>query len=173
MTQTHLPAPAVVRGTYDIDSQRSAVRFLAVHAFGLGKVAGTFTIRHGRITIAEEPMRSTVDVIIDAASFRTDKPKRDADVTSKRFMNVAAFAEIRFRSTALVRTADGWRVDGELTVHGVPAPVSLVLSSATTTGGGCRFTATGRVDRYAHGVTSGKGLIGRYLDVDLDIHSTA
>ena len=37
---------------------------------------------------------------------------------------------------------------------------------------GCRLRATATVDRYAAGITKGKGLIGRYLDITLDIRAT-
>jgi hypothetical protein len=38
--------------------------------------------------------------------------------------------------------------------------------------GGLRCRATTRIDRHAFGITTGRGLIGRYLDVELDILST-
>jgi polyisoprenoid-binding protein YceI len=163
---------AVRPGTYEIDPVRSAVRFTATHAFGLGPVHGTVGVRAGVLVVAEEPGRSTVTVRLDPASFRTDKPRRDADVKGGRFLDVAAYPEMTFTSTVLSRSADGWRLTGTLTVRGTPAQVVLDLDEAWVTDRGVRFTATARVDRYAF-LTTGRGLIGRYVDVAVEVWATA
>jgi polyisoprenoid-binding protein YceI len=163
----------ITPATYLIDTTRSTVQFVGTHAFGLGAVHGTFAVRDGTVVIAEAPEHSSVSVRMDPASFRTDKARRDADVTGKRFLKVAAYPEMSFASTGLAPSADGWRLTGILTVHGTPAEVLLDLADAAPTADGCRFAATTRIDRYAFGVTGGRGIVGRHLDVRIDVVATA
>jgi polyisoprenoid-binding protein YceI len=158
----------VTPGTYRIDTARSAVRFTARHGFGLGPVPGTFTVRDGTVQVDGEPRRSRVSATMDTASFRTDKPKRDTDIRGKRFLDTGRYPDMTFVSTAL----DGDTLDGELTVHGVTAPVSLTVTTPVATADGWTCRATGRIDRYAFGVTAGKGIIARYLDVEIELTAT-
>lgn len=159
---------AVAAGTYAIDPGASRVRFTATHSFGLKPVNGTMTVRDGTITLSPEAGRCAVDARIDAASFTTDSPKRDRDVTSRRFLDAANHPDLMFVSDRLVRDGDRWLLHGSLTVKGVTAPVELEVTSGGADVGGCRFRACARVDRYAHRVGP-RGVIARHLDVELDI----
>ncbi|HET6530758.1 MAG TPA: YceI family protein [Actinoplanes sp.] len=152
-------------GTYAIDPIRSEVRFTATHVFGLKPVNGTMAIRAGTVTVAAEPRRSTVSAEIDAASWATDDARRDRDVRGKHFLDVQRHPAIGFRSTRVVQGADGWQVIGELSVRGGCCEVTLTLTDI----GPDRFTATGRVDRFAAGVGGGRAIIGRHLDVTLTV----
>lgn len=163
---------AIATGTYLIDPTRSTIRFRTTHAFGLGPVTGTLAVRDGVITVAEAPAASSVRARVDAASFRTDNPRRDTDIRSKRFLNAEAFPALEFVSDAVVRGDDGWELRGRLTVRGITAPVVLKLDSGAPTADGCRFAATVRIDRYAHRVGI-RGVIARYLDAELDVVATA
>lgn len=158
----------VTPGTYRVDTARSTVGFTARHAFGLAPAPGTFTIRDGTVEVADGPSGSRVTVTMDAASFRTDKPKRDADVRGRRFLDAGRYPDMTFTGTG----PHGDTLTGELTVHGVTAPVTLALTTPTITGDGWACRATGRIDRYAFGVTAGKGVIARYLDVEVELTAT-
>jgi polyisoprenoid-binding protein YceI len=151
-------------GTYLVDAGRSSVRFTATHVFGLGPVAGTFAVRDGTIRIDDKPDRCAVSATVDSASFRTDKPKRDADIIAN-FLHSDRYPDLAFRSTGV----DGGRLHGTMTVHGRTAPVRFELAQAEPVDGGCRFLATARVDRYAFGVTRGRGIVGRYVDVTVEV----
>jgi hypothetical protein len=66
----------------------------------------------------------------------------------------------------------GLVVSGTLTAHGTAAPVTLTVTAVSSEPGTLRCRATTRIDRYAFGVTTGRGVISRYLDVELDtVHS--
>jgi polyisoprenoid-binding protein YceI len=171
---------AVAAGTYAIDATRSRIRFHATHAFGLGPVDGTFAVRDGTITVAADAAGCAVTARVDAASFTTDKARRDADVRSKRFLHTQDHPDMRFVSERLTHDGDRWLLHGTLTVRGTSAPATLELAAATTdpaatdpaaTDVGCRFHARTRIDRYAHHVGP-RGIIGRYVDVEFDIVGT-
>ena len=153
-------------GTYRLDPVHTTIRFTAYHLWGVKPVAGTFTLRSGVVVVAHDQRRSTVAAELDAAGFHTDDPRRDRDVTGRRFLDAAAHPTIAFRANA----GDGPRLDGVLTVRGTESPLVLAVGAPEPVdGGGWRCTATGRVDRFAAGLTAGRGIIHRWLDVELTV----
>jgi polyisoprenoid-binding protein YceI len=159
-------------GTYRIDPARSEARFTATHAFGLKPVHGTVAVTAGTVTVAAEPRRSTVSAEIDATTWTTEDPRRDRDIKGKRFLNVADHPTIGFRSTRVTGGA-GWQITGILSVRGGSTEVTLDLTGTTPTVDGYRLTATTTVDRFAAGVTAGRGLIGRTVQIALALCVTA
>lgn len=156
-------------GIYVIDPRRSQVRFDTRHMFGLAPVHGTFDIDRGQITMAEQVTSSSAEAVILAGSFATGNRRRDADVRSAKYLHTEAHPEIVFRSKQVEQSGDGWMLHGDLSVRGQTRPVSLAISSARGTDDGAAFEATTTIDRYAFGITSGKGMTGRHLTLTLDI----
>lgn len=170
---TTTASPALATGSYRIDPATSTIRFRTTHLLGLGPVEGTFGIRQGSVHIAQDPLRSRVEVTVDAASFHTDKARRDKDITGRRFLDAGKFPDIVFHGTEVRPDTDGgWELDGSLTVRGRFAPVSLRVTSVEATTDGLRGAATARIDRYAHGVNTGRGVVGRFLDVTFEVRAT-
>jgi polyisoprenoid-binding protein YceI len=157
-------APAIAPATYRIDPARSTVRFVSKAMFGLFRVRGTFTVREGAIVVADDITRSTVTATMDAASIDTANTRRDHDLRAKKYLDTARHPDILFASREV--TADS--VTGILRLHGISQRVTLSLAPESTPDG-FRFTTTTRLDRYAFGVTGGKGLVARHVDVDLEI----
>ena len=86
-----------------------------------------FTAFEGNVTIAEEPLASSVEVTIQADSFDSRDAGRDEHVRSADFLDVENHPTLTYRSTG-VRIEDGdWKVDGELTIRGTTKPVTLDL----------------------------------------------
>ncbi len=169
MAMTTTVMPVLAAGSYRIDPAASVIGFTAKHMFGLGTVAGTFGIRSGQIRIGADPLTSTAAVVIDVASFHTDKPKRDQDVASKRFLDAADHPTIEVRLTEIQSRADGWDVAGDLIVKGAPTRIVLTLEEIEPTATGLHGVATTVVDRYAAGITYGRGLAGRYLTMTVEV----
>jgi polyisoprenoid-binding protein YceI len=164
MSSTTLPV--IAPGTYRIDPKHTIIRFTTRHLFGLGGVRGTFAVRDGTVVVAADPRQSRATAVVDAASFDTGNPRRDKDVRSTNFLAAEAYPDISFTSTELAADAAGnWTLTGSLTVRDATSNLTLILGDAS----GHRFRATTRIDRYAFGVTRGKGMAARYLDLDLDI----
>ena len=171
---TQLTSTDIRPGTYTIDAARSTVEFTATHVFGLKPVHGTMSVRYGTVTVATEPRRSTLSAELDAASFTTDDERRNRDIRGKRFLDVAQFPVIGFRSTRLARSADGgWQVVGELAVRGGSTEVTLDLTGMEPADGGYRISAATTVDRVAAGVAGGRAIIGRLLTIRLTVLMTA
>ena len=171
MSVSTMNTPAT--GTYRIDPGSSSIGFTTRHMFGLGKVVGTFAIDGGSVTVAEEAADSSVSATASAASFATDKERRDEHVKSSALLDVDRFPEIAFRSTALVNNGAHWTLRGDLTAHGVTAPVEFVVTELRSDPTTFTVRATGTVDRYAHGITKVKGMAGRHITLDVTVHAVA
>ncbi|TJZ50324.1 hypothetical protein FCH28_23890 [Streptomyces piniterrae] len=173
-----LPPP----GAWTIDPMHSTVGAVAQH-LGISSVHGRFTEFGGRIEIAEELEKSTVEATISASSIDTGNGMRDGHLRSEDFLNVAEFPELSYRSTGLAPAGpDRWTVHGELSLHGVVRPVDLDLSYLGTgpdPWGGVRaaFRATAELRRedfkmnYNQVVAAGIAAIGTTLRVELAIQA--
>jgi polyisoprenoid-binding protein YceI len=160
------PTTTPAAGRYRLDPTRTTVRFHTRHLFGLGAVSGTVKLREADLIAAEPLAASKLHAVLDAASFDTGHPKRDTDVRSAKFLDVAAHPEITFDSREIRRHGGTWRAAGTLTAHGVAAPTELTVNELTDNAGTLTIRATTTIDRYAQG-TAGKGLAARWLAVDI------
>lgn len=152
-------------GDYDIDPQRTTIRFRTRHMFGLGPVRGTFALRSGAVSVTDPLDRSACYAEIEAGSFRTGNPQRDQTVLQARFLDAASYPVITF--TGRKADPDAGTIDGTLTVRDVERPVTLKITSAEPAGSGLAVTATMHVDRFDFGLTAMRGLAGRHLDLEL------
>lgn len=84
------PAP----GRYVLDP--TAATFTTRHLFGMAEVSGTIAVTSGEIRVGEPISASTAEVILDATSFTTGNPKRDADVTGQKFLDAASLPRMTF-----------------------------------------------------------------------------
>jgi polyisoprenoid-binding protein YceI len=116
-----LPEP----GTWTIDSMHSFVTFTVAHftvAFARGLASGP----KGAITIAENPLESSVRASIDASTITTGNKMRDEKILGPDVLDVARYPAIEFSSRALrEESPGGYALDGELTMHGITQPVTL------------------------------------------------
>ena len=173
-----IPAAA----TFAIDTSHSAAAFAVRHLM-VSKTKGRFTDFAGTITIADEPLDSSVDVTIQTASINTGDDTRDNHLRSADFLDVENHPTLSFKSTS-VRHAnrENFVVDGDLTVAGVTRPVSLnleYLGSAVDPWGGVRvaFSASTKINREEFGLTwnqaleTGGVLVGKEVNIDLEIEA--
>jgi polyisoprenoid-binding protein YceI len=164
-------ADVPARGTYTVDPERSQITFTTGHTLGLGKVSGSFKIRAGQLVIADRLPASTVRAEAIAGSFSTGSGRRDAEIRSRRFLDADRYPAIAFRSERVVNDGGTWIVHGILTACGNDAPLALTVTAAAADDGALDLQATGRADRYAHGVTALKGLVGRWLRLTVTVHA--
>jgi polyisoprenoid-binding protein YceI len=147
---------------------------------------GRFTDLAGTISIAENPLESSVEVTIQVASLHTGNPRADESLLGERFLEVDRFPTIRFTSTG-VEPAEGgrWKVSGELTAHGVTRPIDLdteFLGAATNPMGGqakMGFEARASIQREDYGLhftaeapdSPGVFVMGSRIDLTLDVEA--
>lgn len=172
MADSHLdPATTVTSGRYRIDPDRSRVRYVGKHMFGLATVHATFSIREGGLSIGDVSGMLRTRVTVDAASFSSGNTKRDRDVRSAGLLDVERYPDITFVSEHLQETpGEGWQVTGTVTAHGRSVPVDVRVDRVVAEGAAIRVHGWARnLDRTSFGITGSRGLVGRYLDLELDV----
>jgi polyisoprenoid-binding protein YceI len=181
MTQTLATIPGYRTGTWQIDAVHSDVSFSVRHMM-VSKVRGQFTDFDGVIVTAEDPAESSVTASIRLASIDTRNTQRDEHIRSADFFDVAQFPEMSYRSTGLTVDGPAWRLDGELTLHGVTKSVPLHLEPngfAADPYGGQRagFSATAEISRGDFGIDislpmdGGGVVVGDKISVSLEIEA--
>ena len=149
--------PGYVAGTWDLDPVHSHIGFVARHLM-VSKVRGHFGKFDVQIVTAENPLDSTVTVTIDAGSIDTGNEARDEDLRSERFLDVASYPLITFRSTGVTTDGDGYKIVGDLTIRGVTRSATLDLELGgfgPDPYGGTRagFSVTTEINRTDFGVS--------------------
>jgi polyisoprenoid-binding protein YceI len=170
-------------GTFTIDAAHTTVGFVARHLM-VSKVRGSFTEVSGAITVADEPLESSVSVVIGAVSINTGSPDRDQHLRGSDFLDLDNHPEIRFRSTRVVkRSGSDFVIAGELTIRGVTREVELAVEFdglARNPWGKevVAFTATTEIDREDFGITwnaaleTGGVLVGRKVAIEITAEAT-
>jgi polyisoprenoid-binding protein YceI len=173
-----------VAGVYEIDGAHTSVEFVSRHLM-ITKVRGRFSDVRGRITVAEEPEKSHVEVDIGVASLSTGNDDRDAHLKGGDFFDVEQYPAITFASTAVRPLRDNtWEVAGDLTVHGTTRPITLQVDfdgGAASPFGDERvgFSAATEVNREDFGLNwnvaleSGGLLVGKTARIELAVQAIA
>ncbi len=182
MTRTfggvEIPEP----GTFAFDPAHTVVGAVARHMM-VTKVRGRFTEVEGTITVVEDPLQSSVEVRIKAASIDTGAQQRDEHLRSPDFLDVEKHPELTFRSTRIVK-ADGpdLVVAGDLTIRGITREIELPIeySGVGTTPWGSEvmgFSSTIELDREDFDMTwnaaleTGGVLVGKKLKIELEVEA--
>lgn len=111
--------------TFKINPQKSSLGFSIKH-LGINNVQGSFKDLSGIIDYNEkDPSKSSVNVIIKAASIDTKNGKRDEHLRNAEFFDVKKYPEITFKSKQVIKTAAGYLCKGDLSMHGVSKEVSI------------------------------------------------
>lgn len=114
-------------GKYVIDSVHSFAQFAVQHMI-VGQVRGRFDDIAGTINIMDDPLMSSVEILIETASVNTNNKDRDQDLRSERFFNVEKFPQMTFVGTGIKTELDGlFTIDGALTVRDITRPIVLKL----------------------------------------------
>jgi polyisoprenoid-binding protein YceI len=122
--QTQALPPA---GTWALDTTHTEAAFTARHLM-VTKVRGRFAVSGGAVTIAENPLESSVEATLDVASVHSGDAGRDQHLLSADFFDVENYPTITFRSTKVTAAGDGeYKLTGELTIKDVTRPVTLDL----------------------------------------------
>jgi polyisoprenoid-binding protein YceI len=111
---------------WQIDPAHSAAHFSVRHLM-ISNVRGEFTKVSGNAVLdPSDPSKSSVEVVIDAASIDTREPQRDEHLRSADFLDVANHPTITFRSKKITAAGpDHYKVTGDLTIRGVTREVTF------------------------------------------------
>ena len=180
-----LVAPVLAHAdTWHIDPMHTSVEFTVRHMM-ISNVKGTFEKTSGTVTVeGGDPTTAKIDAVIDASSINTRVEKRDADLKSPDFLDVAKYPSITFISTKVEAAGDGkWKVTGDLTLHGVTKPVVLDVEGTgapikdpfgNTRAGASATTKINRKDfgvAYNKALEAGGVMVGDEVLITIDVEA--
>jgi polyisoprenoid-binding protein YceI len=164
---------------WSIDPTHTTVEF-AVKNFFMFTVKGSVNEVAGQIKLdGADIRRSSVTVVLQAASIDTHNKKRDTHLRAADFLEAERFPEIRFESTKVEPGVDRdtLRVTGSLTIKDRKKEIILDVSdidrSRSPSGEHVAYyTALVELNRHDFGLDYMRGLIGRALKVMINVQAT-
>ncbi len=126
LTTPGLPRPAAQPAQVCTADNAHSLMDFTVRLLGFNRVRGTFA--GWRASVYYDPdtlAHSSVTFVADAASISTGDSDRDADLKRPSFFDVARFPRIRFQSTKVEPTAQGFTVTGDLTIRDTTRQIRL------------------------------------------------
>jgi polyisoprenoid-binding protein YceI len=127
-----LPSMAAA-ATWRIDPEHTSIQFTVRHMM-ISNVKGVFHKFNGQFEIDDKETTNTrASAVINVASIDTGIEKRDEDLRSPNFFDVAKYPSMTFVSKKIVRTgANSFKMTGDLTMHGVTREVVLDMEGLET-----------------------------------------
>jgi len=156
---------AIPAGAYQLDKAHASLLFRVDH-LGFSNYTGRFSRFDAKLQFdPAKPEASSVTVTIDPASLQVENPPEGfvKTLTGADWLDAVKFPQMVFKSKKVTRSGkDQLRIDGDLTLHGVSAPMTL---TAKFNGGYAGhpydpharigFSARGSMKRSAFGVSNG------------------
>jgi polyisoprenoid-binding protein YceI len=148
--------------TWSIDKAHSRLGFNVTH-MNISETSGSFKITDAKITSSKPDFSdAVVELTADVKSIDTDNEQRDKHLQGADFFDAEKFPTLTFKSTSFKKVSDKkYKVNGNLTLHGVTKPVVLdvvfngtvenPMSKKTMAG----FNISGIVKRTDFGIAAG------------------
>jgi len=166
---------------WKIDPMHTGAHFTVKHMM-CSNVRGDFSKVSGTANYDGKSLEnSSVSAVIDASSVNTNEAQRDQHLKSPDFFDVAKYPTITFKSTKVETVPEGFKITGDLTMHGVTKPVTLTaeaLPPAIKDPHGNLRTgteATAKINRKDFGIAfdknidNGGALVGDDVDITIDV----
>lgn len=166
--------------TYKVDNIHSEVGFKVRYL--VGKTAGAFSKYSGTVQVDEKDVtKSSVEVVVEAASVNTNNEARDKHLRTADFFDVEKFPTLSFKSTGVREVSKGkLGVTGDFTLRGVTKRITVPVSSLGATINprtkqtAVAFDATFTIARKDFGVSYGLAdaanvVVGNEVEIQLTI----
>lgn len=185
MTTTLAQPLNEIATNWQIDAAHTNVEFAVRHLM-ISTVKGRFGDVSGTLSLdPNDPVAATAEITIKTASIDTRQEQRDAHLRSADFFEAEKYPVITFRSRKIEGdTESDFLLHGNLTIRGVTREIVLNVTrdgQGADPWGGQRvaFSATGKIDRKAFGLTynqaleTGGVLVGDEIKISIDAEFTA
>lgn len=170
---------------WQVDAAHTNVEFAVRHLM-ISTVKGRFGDVSGTLTLdPSDPAAAIAEVTLKTASIDTRQEQRDAHLRSPDFFEAETYPVITFRSTRIEGdTESEFQLHGDLTIRDVTREIVLNVTrdgQGIDPWGGQRvaFSATGKIDRKAYGLTYNQALetggvvVGDEIKISVDVEFTA
>jgi polyisoprenoid-binding protein YceI len=161
--------------TWEIDPNHTTSQFSVRH-LGISTVRGVFEKTAGTVVYdPADPSKTQIEATLDVSSVNTRIERRDNDLHSPNFFDVAKYPTITFKSKKTEVQGQGkLKVTGDLTIHGVTKEVVLDVdgpSAPVNAMGGVRMgaEATTKINRRDFGVNGAPTVAGDEVQIIVDI----
>jgi len=167
---------------WKIDPAHSSVRFKVRHMM-ISWVEGSFSDISGTFNILDKDVAGMkAEATIGVNSVSTNQEKRDSHLKTPDFFDAAKFPTMTFKSTTVTKgDKDKYEMRGNLTMHGVTKPVTLIVDEVTAPikdmSGGLKrgFSASGKINRddfglkWNHVLETGGVAVGNEVFITLNL----
>lgn len=165
---------------WTLDPAHSHIGFSVPHLM-ISEVEGQFKTYSAKVQLDEADLtKSQVEFTGEVASLDTENAERDKHLKSPEFFDAAKFPQLTFKSSKITKAGKGYKLKGQLTVHGVTKDVTLdaTVSQAIKNPWGKQVRAvkiTGKLKRSDYGLTwnktldQGGVLVGEDVTLDLKL----
>lgn len=158
----------LARGTWAIAPAESTARF-RVRDKLVGTTSGSIPVRSGTVRLGAGGAVEDARVELDVAGIDTGNRHRDRDLRKPRFLAADEHPVIVVQTGPAVARPDGWRMTATLTARGAAVPVELAVTIVEIGEVRVRVRVTGRLDRTDLGMGVPTFVVGRMIDIDVDV----
>lgn len=161
---------AELNGEWILDGTHSYVDFTIRHILANSK--GNFQTVKGTVNVTEGKMN--MDIEIDVTSVNTGNAKRDKHLKGDEMFDVNKYSTIKFISTDVTKTNEGYVAKGNLTMMGVTKAVEFPFNyfgKQDTPWGfpSAAFAGNIIINKNDFGLTYGGGILGDEVKVDFSV----
>ncbi|HEY9758693.1 MAG TPA: YceI family protein [Oculatellaceae cyanobacterium] len=165
---------------WTVDPAHTSARFSVKHMM-ISNVNGDFAKVGGTVKYDGKSLdKATINATIDVNSVDTHDENRDKHLKTADFFDTAKYPTITFKSTKIEPGKDGFKIYGDLTMHGVTKNVVLnaePLSPVIKAHGALHVgtSATTKINRKEFGLNfnktldNGGAMVGDDVNITLDV----
>ena len=132
-------------------------------------VHGTMPVLGGGALVTDEGALSGAWVELSVADIDTGNAHRDKDLRAPRFLDASGHPTVRVEVDRANATDTSWTATAVLSARGQRAPLDITVEQVAGTPTEVRLQVTGRLDRSPLGIKAPTFIIGRFVDVVVDL----
>jgi polyisoprenoid-binding protein YceI len=161
----------VPAGTWTVDGPASTARF-SIKDKLVHTVRGSLPVATGAVVtdVAGQIVSATVE--LDTAGIMTGNGRRDRDLLGRHFLDAEAHPRIVVEAGTTTTGDGGWTVHAHLSARGASCPLDLEVTPTTLEDEHVRVHVTGRLDRTGLGMRVPSFIVGRDVELDIDLELT-
>ncbi|MEO6998386.1 MAG: YceI family protein [Terracoccus sp.] len=171
MTPLPLAGPqvaAIAAGEWRLVASACTARF-SVRDKLVTTVHGSLPVVSGSVHTSADGGLESARIELDVAGVATGNRRRDKSLLGTPFLDAADHPVVVVEAGPAPRSNTGWSLEATLSARGRSAPLTLVAVPVEVTPTRVRATVTGSLDRSGLGMRAPSFIVGRYLEIEVDL----